>query len=986
MVAQKDFKKKKAKIGRKVQSGKATKINVQSKQIVLSSQHFGGESVNKNFQLQHVISELKHSNHNIKLEGLNELENALRRHQEEVCKHLPTLVPYIFELVLSDESKVRTGAVGFLARLFGRPKDCEGLGGLLQLMVSFVCSALSSLSKGVRRDGLLVLRDIVQRFDVDAQLDKVLASLLLIAQDPSLLLAMHTSTSSAETQRAIPNTLGILSVLPSSGTKNSKVSKKKRGEKLREQRSFLQTQADGQHLKKSTFACLLEALLAIITRRGDHKPLRVGGRGMGGLTLECAATSRSLCLHSLPLHLCLAKDSQISGPVEACASSATAACLASCLLQHFGALSRGGEVEGHDADALSLLHKVASAVLGLLRDNEVRCLVFQKVGDRESVLQLVSGNEGFPFFARELARHREADAQYAAHLLAAEQLNLMLCEMSLLAAEELPLPAVITGYLAELVGKCHARLHHQQGLREAEESGKVGQHTALEEAYRQLFGRVLALSPPFLSQCGSQSHRDGEDKFTSSLLTSIGAALSSPAPSAALAPLLLTAASEFVDSCVPWPSSSMQLSTARRSGGLLRGVFGIWAHVPRYLHSLAQTPFDHQFQLDASVLQVVRCLRRLLLFAEGSGLDLHGEAAELAGSVVAYLFASPFLHSLDKQGVLHLLDLLACMPASDSCVSLLAQMHARVRALEDPVAALDRLYGVLLVCLQTNCLDFDSARQVLRQTLRVDLTSAYGSADKEDGGALLKVAASHWVSALDAGLLTIHDAYFAVRDESSMASKSSSSNRSSSSTVLKLQLRFLVTLLRNCSADKLTQLPELLPWMCALCGACATHALATTIAAAPAQEVSEVALQYAGERASEEGLQDVLRLLCTLCDRLGAAVREDDVSFYAAAFQTTLDHLLVVPLESMGASACPSLSQLRQSLDVFVRLVTRVASHAVQSKARLGAGAARITASLGHVVGEGRERALQSSAGGEEQQAMLLAMYAEMQYSIGVLA
>ncbi|RYG59537.1 hypothetical protein EON64_20125, partial [archaeon] len=349
MVVQKDFKKKKAKIGRKVKSASSTKINVKSKQIVLPSQHMGSDH-NKGFQMQHVISQLKHSNEKNKLDGLTELENDLQRYQGDVLKHLGTVVPYVFEMLLSDEGKARGGAVGFLSRLLSRVRESESLLGLLQLMVSFVCSALSSLNKGVRRDGLLVLRDIVQRFDVDVYLDKVLDSLLLIAQDPALLLAMNSNSSTTDNQiaaahahsAAVSSALGILSVLPSSGTKNSKVSKKKTNEKQQEQRSYVRGQADSQHIKKSTFACLLDALLALCNRRGLSSGLGHGAKGTGSLLLlDCRPPlSRSLCLHMLPLSL-RSQDTQVFSAAEARASSGTAARLVCCLLQQFGALGRG---------------------------------------------------------------------------------------------------------------------------------------------------------------------------------------------------------------------------------------------------------------------------------------------------------------------------------------------------------------------------------------------------------------------------------------------------------------------------------------------------------------------------------------------------------------------------------------------------------------------------------------------------------------------
>jgi hypothetical protein len=147
MKVQKDFKRKKVKIGKKVAKANATKVNVQSKRIIVPNQHHSNLTQNSTEQdtFQRIHSKLRHTSEPTRVNGLTELEEFVRKSQN-ISKYFSLAVADVFELLLNNEPKFRDGVLNVMKAVVSS-KTGECLVGNMQLVVSFLCGAMSSVNK-----------------------------------------------------------------------------------------------------------------------------------------------------------------------------------------------------------------------------------------------------------------------------------------------------------------------------------------------------------------------------------------------------------------------------------------------------------------------------------------------------------------------------------------------------------------------------------------------------------------------------------------------------------------------------------------------------------------------------------------------------------------------------------------------------------------------------------------------------------------------
>lgn len=147
MKQTKDFVKRKVKVGRKVQKANSTKIEVKAKKIILPSQSQPAitNSSTEQAKFQKIVSQLRNSSEPTRIEGLGELEEFVRK-GKEADKFISLAIPDIFELLLHNEPKIRTAATNVIDSLV-RCKAGDSLLSSMQLVVSFLCSGLSSVNK-----------------------------------------------------------------------------------------------------------------------------------------------------------------------------------------------------------------------------------------------------------------------------------------------------------------------------------------------------------------------------------------------------------------------------------------------------------------------------------------------------------------------------------------------------------------------------------------------------------------------------------------------------------------------------------------------------------------------------------------------------------------------------------------------------------------------------------------------------------------------
>jgi hypothetical protein len=182
-----DFKKKTAKVGRKVKSSNVTKIEVASKriQIPLQSQITAQKPENEQENLGILLKTLQHYNGPARTSALEDLKELLAV-SLSTESYISLIFPSALELLFDDERDTRKALLNLLTALL-TAYPSRSFRSIVPVSITYICSGLTSLNKGVRRDALSLLLAFATLHShiLVPHLEKLIAHVLALLVDPS---------------------------------------------------------------------------------------------------------------------------------------------------------------------------------------------------------------------------------------------------------------------------------------------------------------------------------------------------------------------------------------------------------------------------------------------------------------------------------------------------------------------------------------------------------------------------------------------------------------------------------------------------------------------------------------------------------------------------------------------------------------------------------------------------------------------------------
>lgn len=138
-----------------------TDVSFKTKKIVIREQLKSKESgellSHRKLNVKELFTRLQHHNTNMRQDGLNGLQEIVTNFKEEaVDLHLPQLIENITKLSLDSESSIRREAVKLLKLILAQVTEKE-IAPQLDVLVSYVCCAMTHISQPVQEDSLLLL-------------------------------------------------------------------------------------------------------------------------------------------------------------------------------------------------------------------------------------------------------------------------------------------------------------------------------------------------------------------------------------------------------------------------------------------------------------------------------------------------------------------------------------------------------------------------------------------------------------------------------------------------------------------------------------------------------------------------------------------------------------------------------------------------------------------------------------------------------------
>lgn len=182
-----DFKKKTAKVGRKVKGGNVTKIEVTSKriQIPLQSQITAIKPESEQENLGLLLKTLQHYNGPARTTALEDLKELLAN-SPYTESYISLIFPPALELLFDEERDTRKALINLLISLLNRYSS-QTFVSIVPVTITYICSGLTSLNKGVRRDALSLLLAIAHAHSdiLIPHLEKLVSHALALLVDPS---------------------------------------------------------------------------------------------------------------------------------------------------------------------------------------------------------------------------------------------------------------------------------------------------------------------------------------------------------------------------------------------------------------------------------------------------------------------------------------------------------------------------------------------------------------------------------------------------------------------------------------------------------------------------------------------------------------------------------------------------------------------------------------------------------------------------------
>ncbi len=155
-----DFKKRTAKVGKKVERATVTKISVESKQInvPLQSKISLGDAKDERSVFNKIVKQLRHYSHSNRTQALEDLQNFLLTCQDPES-YSSLVVPEGMELLFDDNADAREALLALMC-IVTTNVEAKIIEPVMPVLVTYICSGLTSLNKGVRKDSLLLLGQI----------------------------------------------------------------------------------------------------------------------------------------------------------------------------------------------------------------------------------------------------------------------------------------------------------------------------------------------------------------------------------------------------------------------------------------------------------------------------------------------------------------------------------------------------------------------------------------------------------------------------------------------------------------------------------------------------------------------------------------------------------------------------------------------------------------------------------------------------------
>ena len=182
-----DFAKKKAKVGKKVERSTVTKISVQRGRFMAAVSDNWGSPQDERAVLNKMLKQLQHYSGSNRTQSLTDLNNFILGsvHAESYSS---LIIPHAMELLFDDEADTREALLVLMSTITINIQS-QSMKAVMSVLVTYMCSGLTSLNKGVRKDALLLLCQVAetQAELMPPFLDKILKNILGLLSRASLI-------------------------------------------------------------------------------------------------------------------------------------------------------------------------------------------------------------------------------------------------------------------------------------------------------------------------------------------------------------------------------------------------------------------------------------------------------------------------------------------------------------------------------------------------------------------------------------------------------------------------------------------------------------------------------------------------------------------------------------------------------------------------------------------------------------------------------
>lgn len=162
---QKDFNKVKAKVGKKVKRSNVTAIKIESKRIVIPLQSLNVEkSMDEKINLDKIIKQLSHYSVNNRAIALNDLK-IIMENSIYAESYIAIIISKTMELMFDEDTNIRKSCTEVLTIIFTK-FNSSCFEAVASMIISYICSGLTNISKLIRKDTLNVLLCLVNHHPI----------------------------------------------------------------------------------------------------------------------------------------------------------------------------------------------------------------------------------------------------------------------------------------------------------------------------------------------------------------------------------------------------------------------------------------------------------------------------------------------------------------------------------------------------------------------------------------------------------------------------------------------------------------------------------------------------------------------------------------------------------------------------------------------------------------------------------------------------